>query len=335
MDIEEKYKIVGQRDSSFDAVAGLLILDMILVHCRAWGGYRDSVAFSFLNVFSFFMPWFFLKGGFFFRNKKNIETIKNGFDRLIKPFLFWSAVGFVLTMISDVAFGGKSIGSYFVYSLKAMLLDGALMGNRALWFLLSLFVVRILCNIWVNRKLELWYLCGLSLCFSIFFYLVGLKNPVWMGNISLGLFFFALGARMPKNSPVIKYISCILYAIVPIFCMSRVDMRANKLIEGYYSVWIVWSIAAFFAINTFFSFFTRKMPSLMSPLVFLGRHSMSFYVAHWPVMTIVYIVEKQLLNITEKEFYMASLIGAEFLMILCVTIIKKFLQGTQLRWIFP
>jgi fucose 4-O-acetylase-like acetyltransferase len=62
-----------KRDKSIDAVAGLMIIVMVIGHCVAVGYLKH-----FINVLNFFMPWFYYKSGMFYRRQSNWECIVGG-----------------------------------------------------------------------------------------------------------------------------------------------------------------------------------------------------------------------------------------------------------------
>lgn len=46
------------------------------------------------TLFSFFMSWFFFKGGMTHRIESTTYIIKKGFNRLLIPYLFFSFIGY-------------------------------------------------------------------------------------------------------------------------------------------------------------------------------------------------------------------------------------------------
>ena len=62
-----------ERDKSIDAVAGMMIIVMVVGHCVAEGYLK-----TFINVLNFFMPWFYYKSGMFYRVQSNLECIIGG-----------------------------------------------------------------------------------------------------------------------------------------------------------------------------------------------------------------------------------------------------------------
>ena len=76
-----------KRDTSLDAIAGLLILHMITLHCvqNTIGQLGQYEIIS--SILMFFMPWFFFKNGMFINDKSTFNWKKDA-SRLI--FRYWS-----------------------------------------------------------------------------------------------------------------------------------------------------------------------------------------------------------------------------------------------------
>ncbi len=86
-----------KRNSSIDFAAGLMIVSMIMMHIRFFSGSKWC---SFLtDLLPFFLAWFYFKSGMFYKERNWIDTLKNGYSKLIKPFLIFSVIGFVLYLI--------------------------------------------------------------------------------------------------------------------------------------------------------------------------------------------------------------------------------------------
>ena len=84
MELEIKYnnfmgdKVNIRRQSNIDSVAGLLIIHMILGHCIQVTDCRDLTLYKWMQVLSFFMPWFFFKSGMFYKERKPVEVLLGG-----------------------------------------------------------------------------------------------------------------------------------------------------------------------------------------------------------------------------------------------------------------
>ena len=66
-----------RRQSHIDSVAGLLIIHMILGHCIQVTDSRDLTLYKWMQVLSFFIPWFFFKLGMFYKERKPVEVLNH------------------------------------------------------------------------------------------------------------------------------------------------------------------------------------------------------------------------------------------------------------------
>ncbi len=182
------------REKYFDNACGVLILYMILLHCSIHFGFDDTSFMSFFrHVFFFFMPWFFFKNGYFFKLSERKVLAKNSFNRLIKPYLKWMLIGHLIYCIFLCVSGFFDWKLYVIYPLKQLVCDSALVGNLPLWFLLSLFLVRLLANELLQFRFNL---IVVILLLGIICYISYIFSPlrfILLSNVPTGLFFFLSG----------------------------------------------------------------------------------------------------------------------------------------------
>lgn len=133
------------RNSGIDSIAGFFVLYIAVGHALSRYGIttaKDGIfPFPFLY---FFMPWFFFKGGMYFKHKDNKTALMSSYKRLIIPFIVYSVVGCVI--YNGIAFFCDTP----LYSVKSwaigLLVQGSIDENKPLWFLLSLFFVKLIAN---------------------------------------------------------------------------------------------------------------------------------------------------------------------------------------------
>lgn len=133
-----------------DSVGGLLLIYMIMGHCFQWAKMAD-IFDKYAYWLGFFMPWFFFKGGMFYKPKSFHEEIKSGYKRLIVPFIWFSIIGTIILWIKLLILNGSLTLKEMFYPIKVLLIQGSVPGNLALWFLPSLFVVRLISNYYYKR----------------------------------------------------------------------------------------------------------------------------------------------------------------------------------------
>ncbi len=285
-----------KREKNLDNACGVLILYMIFMHSSLHFGFDDTSFMEFFrHVFFFFMPWFFFKNGYFFKLSERRILAKSGFNRLIKPYLKWILIGHLIYCMFLYVSGFYDWKLYVVYPLKQLACDSALIGNLPLWFLLSLFIVRLLVNELLRFRFNLMLIIALL---GIICYISSIFSPhsfILLANVPTGMFFFLSGYVINNNrhlfterpvtvQRIIIACSIILYLSIVCLVPSYVDMRVNILWEGSYIYWLIGSIPACLAINAIcrMKIFDRL------GLGYIGRNSMMFYVSHWVIFYIIH-----------------------------------------------
>ena len=152
------------------------------------------------------MGWFFYKGGCYFHDNSLSETIAKGCRRLLVPYLCFSVLAIFLEVIIHGLLGNvaesKSIISEIPITLKR---EGAVSCNAPLWFLISLFFVRVFYAFFIRIRIPVLLISVISLICAFSFYRANLPIGLYFENISLGLFFFSTGYFLRNrqyNEPV-------------------------------------------------------------------------------------------------------------------------------------
>lgn len=295
------------RDNSIDAVAGILIINMILRHTIQRTGMTTLYLYEFTQYFSFIIPWFFFKGGMFFKPCSIKESIAKGWKHLVIPFLKYSLLGHLFICILFYMEGDMNWIHYLLTPLKEIVLGGAVFGNLPLWFLLSFFVVRVLANL-CFKNLKMVFIAFIS-CYAIsnvLFY-SGFKEPFWVSNICFGLAFYSLGyiIRQAQYKIPIVFLAFCIYAYFGISGLTIVDMRSNHLIRGIYAIYPLWALSGIVLMNNIFKHIRIK------PIEHIGKDSMDYYVYHWIVITILSII---------FMFFHIPVVGLQSLLIISISL---------------
>ncbi|MBO7577387.1 MAG: acyltransferase family protein [Prevotella sp.] len=279
-----------KRDCSIDFAAGLMIVSMILMHIRFFSGSKWC---SFLtDLFPFYMAWFYYKSGMFYKERNWSDTLKNGYSKLIRPFLIFSVVGFVLYLILNGTVNWK-------LSIKEFVMLGSFPGSQHLWFLVSLFLALCLFKLVRNYWWAIAALCVLLLLFhyNAKKHLVGFPIfgdiPYLWGNIMAGCLFMYCGYRLRKYQYLhfVFFVSLFLYAVMFMLCYSSVDMHTMNITVGGLQ-WYLFSIFGIVALNNLSKYIVKYVVS--QPLIYIGKYSLQFYIYHWFVILCVCIVCKWL-----------------------------------------
>jgi len=278
------------RDHSIDAVAGILILFMILRHTLERTGMAECGLYEFTQFFFIIIPWFFFKGGMFFKPRDIKDCITKGATHLLVPFLKYSLIGHLCYCVIMWMNGDRDWVHYILTPLKELVIGGAVTGNIPLWFLFSFFVVRLLGQLcFKNTKMVFLTFIVCYTLSNVFFY-TGFKHPYWLVNICTGLAYFSLGnmMRQVQYHKAVAVVALCVYVYFGISGLTIVDIRANHLIRGVYAIHPIWAVSGIVLINNIFKYIRIK------PIEHIGKDSMDYYVYHWVLITIVFIALKSI-----------------------------------------
>lgn len=309
-----------QRDTSLDIICGLLILHMILGHLvYNFDGLPESAFFKWEEkLLFFFMPWFFFKNGMFYHpDNENKAFISRNYHRLIVPFIIWSVIGEIVRWIG-VAFSEHALDiRWYIISIKTIFTEGAIVGNGPLWFLLSLFLSRILYNVFARNRISAAILMTVSVLIPMLCWKFGFNQFRIIGHTLLGLFYFGCGFLLrnkQRDSHVIALSGVGLF-ITTLISHVYISMVHNAVIFGdYYIFGVISSLFAVILVNNMIPpGATRFLPCKI--LGYIGKHSMEFYVTHWVFIEVVKLLLVRLLGLP-LDFTMFWIILA-----LCITLL--------------
>lgn len=317
---------MSNRTSRFtylDTVGAVMLLYMIYGHYCAFVHIDNVLQF----IMYPFMPWFFYKAGMFQSPDVNMKKIfGKGVKRLLVPYVTFGFVAWLLVAIINF-FNGDLHINYLYGQIGELFSVGALWQNQPLWFLLSLFAVRIIYSLLIKYKCEYLSLCGFGLAFSL--YVWGNQAPLWCGNICLGVFFYWLGNKLinVKDNMYISFVSMFLFILAVIAYNSPgsfMENRAESIL--HYIVYILSSIFGIIAFNYIF----EKLPVLeKTKLHVIGRYSMVLYVSHIIIFRIIELIlhscGNEVGNITYAVYFALMYISLQTLAAICLT-------TNRLRW---
>ncbi len=285
----------SRRDITLDLACGILIIRMVLKHALQWAQVTHYDFYEWMNIFFFIMPWFFFKSGMFFKSKPAQIVASTGLKHLIVPLLTMTFVGHLIICVNDIIEGGHPMTDYWLKPLYEIICFGSTEGNLALWFLLSLFGVRILYNMF-SADLNPISILFLTMIGSLAIFHFHLVIPYYLGSTMAGLFFFTMG-NMLKDRQYNKWVwtaSFLVYLIHMFFIPSFVDMRSGTLLEGYYEVWMIGSVAGCITLNgacRWGIIFAKRMAEryhqirmlsfIPRSIMAIGESSLIIYLFHW------------------------------------------------------
>lgn len=299
----------------------------------AWVGYSGN------RLLFFFMPWFFYKSGMFFRKNDDWrKQLCNDARRLLVPFLTFSIIGELFVLV-DLAVSGEENWLH-ESPIKWLVMSGSIPGNMALWFLLSLFIVKTVYNAVAGSVNDFLLLAvAVGVAFACHFY--DIEYPRYLANCSLGLVFFILGRKL-KELQFCKHViafAAVIYAISVVF-PSSIDMFQNSLQRGYYLAAVVASLAGIVVINVVAKVVCKNKKTCNTLVVRcvseIGASSMSYYVTHWILLVVVKIVFMDVLGYAQgiTYFWIQCTVVVCMLPLVCYAInnsriLQKYLMGKK------
>lgn len=273
-----------ERNKSIDSAAGLMILYMVFTHvCQHYDFNHSKVYVILEHIFFFFMPWFFFKAGMFFRPGDNKEFMLKSAERLLKPFVIYSVIGHLIYCLIAYFNNDMHLSTYI--PVRSLLLMGSIPGNLPLWFLLTLFLCRILLNTLVNLRVSEIVIAISALSIAMILQLANFDEPYYFANCMTGLFFMCMGYMMTKKmsfTPPI-WVLCIIVYTVSFFFPSFVGMRSNHLYYGSYILWIFYSLSGIVILNQICN---NKYIGRLH-LNVIGKYSMEIYCIHWILLMLI------------------------------------------------
>lgn len=262
---------------------------IFIVHCAKLSGINGLVIDEAMKVMEFFMPWFFFKSGMFFKDKDVSEELKRNTCHLLKPFIIFSFIGWIIiVLIPKVFFEHLPFLIILADTGKYFIRDGSIRGNYALWFLLSLFIVKILFQLSRHLRIPILLVVFVSLSVALLHNaFVYNGNPVYIGNIANGLFYYSVGYTL-KDRQFSKDI--LIISIVGILCIyhlipSYLDFRANRLIGSSPSAYL-FNEAFILCEIIIVNFLSYKFWSKESFISKIGRDTIIYYVTHYIVLVV-------------------------------------------------
>lgn len=272
----------NSRNETFDQVTGIYILWMIAIHAIQWSNLPGSLFQSALeNSLFALMPWFYAKSGFFHSPTRRsfFAEIQRGTKTLLIPFAFWYIIGFLIGIFPTLSSNRPLWWKLFLTPILTVAQTGQAFGNDPVWFLLSLFLVKIFASQALRIKQWKW----ISASFLVIGWLFSSQQrllPLGMQSFFLGFFFYSLGyglqnSRFPSFNTRWILLAFAGWIGIQIFIPSNVDFRINHPTNGLYLVFVLASLATMLLISRACKLFPSRI------FQWFGKKSMYFFVIHW------------------------------------------------------
>ena len=137
---------------------------MIYTHHIAYqcGDFKHSIISIIGRILSFFMSWFFFKGGMMHKENTSKDIIRKSTKRLLVPYLIFLVIGIMLNILFlKLEHTPLNISQFFKGEIALILSTSTVWPTAAIWFLLSLYFARITFNLLyqkINSSLKIQYM---------------------------------------------------------------------------------------------------------------------------------------------------------------------------------
>lgn len=330
--ISTNAQFMKKRNNSIDTVAGIMILYMIFMHCCQFTNMMDCKFMQFMQiVFVGFMAWFFFKSGMYHHQEQNAKHIlEKTCPKLLRPYIVFSIIGWPIYCISLLSRNDTTWWHYLLTPCKNVLLSGSYGGALPLWFLITLLLVKVISPIILNKfKHKGWIICGFI---GWFLYRINENYltiyPIYIMNFFPAMFFYGFGYFLKER----QFNKCILFVSIIIFMVSFIypsilDFRTNKISDGLYPLYILYSMSSIVVFNNVFKNINRSITHIFT---LIGKQSMYWYCAHWPILIIINLLTKTYFPFLES---IQLLLISFTLVITILCLIRPLVYNTNLKYI--
>ena len=284
---------MDKRLAHIDFAAGIMIIWMIIYHALCYANVYNVNGEEITNpcllfpYLSFFMPWFFYKSGQFFKKRTLRELWARDSRKLLLTFAIWSAIGYIMYLIFGVVQNYLTLRGATYSIVRGLFLTGKIPINEPLWFLTTLFGVRVIAN-WLlpgmdekNGWIKIMGIVFVGYAIACICYLMSYRlMPFWVANGASGLAFFAIGYGIREYEK--KWWLIVPCALVYIVCcivgFPMVDMMYNELLSGNYLLWMPVAACGIIIFNVLCRLTTKYIR--IKPIEKVGQNAMTIYVTH-------------------------------------------------------
>ncbi|MCH5321301.1 MAG: acyltransferase family protein [Eubacterium sp.] len=266
---------MAERKTFIDIAKGLGIILVILGHLDTDGQISREV------IYAFHMPFFFVLSGIFANTKIDFKSyFKNSFYSLYLPYLIFVVIDTILFSVIKFIQGGNVI-ELVKSNVLSLLGFNFEVSNRPLWFLLALFIIRLVFY-FANKNKVIKYSLAI-LCVAFVFVKNGALFSVPEKCVFImaipGLFFYIIGNVAKKyilNFDDIVNSKKLIFSVVLIACFALFIFTAHK--NGSIDMTIYqYGNSLFYFINAILGTFVFLILSAFLASFLFPKKALSFY----------------------------------------------------------
>ena len=331
--LKTEYLTSTTRDTSLDCVGGIMTLSVIISHCLAFDpALETSLAGKLLydGCFLCMIPWFFFKGGMFFSNGPIAKTLLNGLSRLMLPYVAISLLSLIVfCAMKGLLEGTEGLRSFCNSITDPLKRTGAVFVNTPLWFLLSLFLVRLFFALSQSWGIPNLITLIVSFTSSYFLYRINLPIGSYFENIALGLSYFTAGNMMKDRQYHDSFfLLSIAFCLVFIIYSLATDSVSGVFMHNSYTPFFLTNVYSFLGCCLFNNLFKRYSHINAPMLAKIGKASMSYYVFHYLIIGI-------LVYLNMRYFFLSSHVLIAILvssLAILLPLLARLFSAPSLKW---
>jgi len=242
------------------------------------------------EIFLFHMPLFFMLSGFFFKETTDsfIEVLKKKIQSYLFPYIFFLVLCLALASLLYQICG--VIPRYDITPVIVLRPGGVV---TALWFLVSLFEVQILCYLLFRcfrKEVVRFIVCLLCLLCGYVLYRTDIHLPLFLDSSLSMLLFFYVGyllhrkeaVRLPVSKQLLFVVVGLCFYVIAVLCHYTLDIKDNR-IAGNLFIITCSAIGASYCILILSRWLSKKCSGkgiLIKVLSYLGRNTMVIFALH-------------------------------------------------------
>lgn len=186
-----------------------------------------------MQIYSFHMPLFFFCSGLFFKPKSIIGGVKKDFKTIFIPYVFFASI-LIMTLIGIGCATHNNLRDA-ICQLKINPLDSDCYPlYHTIWFLICMFFVKELCNIFTNLTTNYRIIGWGGYFVALMLRENGIHLPFFIDSAFGMLFFYTVGYRfihskynqMKCNTYILLLLFCLYLALIS-FISPKVNVRDN------------------------------------------------------------------------------------------------------------
>ena len=188
-------------------------------------------------------------------------TLRRGLKHLLVPYLVLVLLSQLFYSVIMMSLGFCSFEEIVLTPIKSIILQSYSSANLPLWFLLNLFVVKLLYCVLIGLKFSKLHILLFAFIMAYLCNIVGLKYPYIIGSTFVALLYYSSGALLKKiqYKDIIFLIAILLTVLIQLFDFSNLLTFRNELRSGHYILAPLLTISTLIIIDNLFKRYDNRI----------------------------------------------------------------------------